>query len=65
MTTPVQIQINQMKERLDYVEQLLEESQVIQNKTQEILVAHAEQNRQNVGAINYLAMIVADSKREE
>ena len=65
MTEPVQIQTDQMREDLDYVKKLLAESQEIQNETQKILVAHAEQNKQNIGAINYLAMIVAKPQGEE
>lgn len=65
MTKPIQIQINQMREDLDYVKKLLEESQEIQNETQGILVAHAEQNKQNIGAINYLAMVVAKPQGED
>lgn len=65
MTKPIQIQINQMREDLEYVKKLLEESQEIQNETQRILVAHAEQNKQNIGAINYLAMVVAKPQGED
>ncbi len=65
MTKPIHIQRNQMREDLDYVKKLLAESQEIQSETQKILVAHAEQNRQNIGAINYLAMIVAKPEGEE
>lgn len=65
MTVPIQIQNNQIKERLDYVEELLGETQEIANRTERILVTYAEQNRQNVGAVNYLAMVVADRKERE
>ena len=65
MTEPVQSQVNQMREDLDYVKKLLAESQEIQSETQKILVAHAEQNKQNIGAINYLALIVAKPQGEE
>ncbi|MCY4412487.1 MAG: hypothetical protein OXC27_18685 [Caldilineaceae bacterium] len=65
MTVPVHIRLNQMKEDLDQVKEVLEESQKIQDKTREVLVDLAHQNKQNTGAINFLAMIVADLEREK
>lgn len=54
-----------MKEDLDQVKEVLEESQKIQDQTREVLVDLAHQNKQNTGAINFLAIIVADLEREK
>ena len=64
MTTPVHIQVNQMKRDLDHVKEVLEESKKIQDQTNEVLTELAYRNRENTGAINFLAMLVADHNRE-
>jgi hypothetical protein len=65
MTVPIQIRVNQMDKRLTEVERILEETQAVQNRTNEILLEHAKQHPQYAGAINYLAMVVADLKKDE